>query len=147
MVVFAGCQGAGKSTFYRERFFGTHVRVSLDMLKTRNRERQLVSACLEMSQRFVVDNTNPTVADRSRYFQLADGRSLRRIGYFFEVSLDQLLHRNAQRQGKARVPDLAVLGTFRKLEILDYSEGFDDVFKVSVLGDGSFDVRRLDREV
>ena len=38
-VIFVGLQGSGKSTFYRERFFDTHVRLSLDMLKTRHRER------------------------------------------------------------------------------------------------------------
>src|SRR4051812_8782542 len=34
-VILIGIQGSGKSTFYRERFFDTHVRVSLDLLKTR----------------------------------------------------------------------------------------------------------------
>jgi len=37
-VIFMGLQGAGKSTFYRERFFATHLRISLDMLKTRHRD-------------------------------------------------------------------------------------------------------------
>jgi len=34
-VIFVGLQAAGKSTFYRERFFDTHVRINLDMLRTR----------------------------------------------------------------------------------------------------------------
>ena len=33
-VLFVGLQASGKSTFYRERFFRTHVRINLDMLKT-----------------------------------------------------------------------------------------------------------------
>jgi hypothetical protein len=41
-VVFSGVQGVGKSTFYRERFFATHVRINLDMLRTRNREDVLL---------------------------------------------------------------------------------------------------------
>jgi hypothetical protein len=36
-VIYIGLQGAGKSTFCRERLFHTHVRLSLDMLKTRHR--------------------------------------------------------------------------------------------------------------
>ena len=47
LVLFIGLQASGKSSFYRERFFGTHVRVNLDMLKTRNRESLLVTACLQ----------------------------------------------------------------------------------------------------
>ena len=70
-VVFVGLQGAGKSTFYRERFFNTHVRLSLDMLKTRHRERRLLRACVEALQPFVVDNTNPSRAERQIYIQAA----------------------------------------------------------------------------
>jgi hypothetical protein len=58
-VLFVGIQGAGKSTFYRERFFTTHLRINLDMLKTRHRELRFLHTCLESRQRFVVDNTNP----------------------------------------------------------------------------------------
>jgi hypothetical protein len=31
-VILTGIQAAGKSTFYQERFSGTHVRINLDML-------------------------------------------------------------------------------------------------------------------
>ena len=54
-VILIGIQGSGKSTFYRERFFDTHVRISLDLLRTRHREALLLRACLEGKQRFVVD--------------------------------------------------------------------------------------------
>ena len=49
LVVFIGIQATGKSSFYLDRFFRTHVRVNLDMLKTRNREQILVRACIEES--------------------------------------------------------------------------------------------------
>jgi predicted kinase len=32
-VILVGIQAAGKSPFYRERFFGSHVRISLDLLR------------------------------------------------------------------------------------------------------------------
>lgn len=57
-VIFCGVQASGKSGFYRERFFRTHVRVSLDLLRTRHREKLFLHLCLESGQRFVVDNTN-----------------------------------------------------------------------------------------
>lgn len=60
-IIFIGIQGAGKSTFYRHHFFNTHIRINLDMLKTRHREQIFLQACLEAKQPFVVDNTNPTV--------------------------------------------------------------------------------------
>ncbi len=147
MIVFVGCQGAGKSTFYRERFFKTHVRVNLDMLKTRNRERLLVRACLDMQQRFVVDNTNPTVEDRQRYFELANGFGFKVIGYYFEATIEELLQRNAQRAAKEQVPELGVRGTLKKLERPTLAEGFDEIFRVNVLQDQTFNVVRLSDEV
>ena len=46
-ILFIGIQASGKSTFFAERFFKTHVRINLDMLRTRHREELLVKACLE----------------------------------------------------------------------------------------------------
>ena len=45
-VIFVGLQAAGKSSFFVERFFQTHVRINMDMLRTRHRERTLTQACL-----------------------------------------------------------------------------------------------------
>ncbi|HZC19556.1 MAG TPA: hypothetical protein VE225_07575, partial [Rubrobacteraceae bacterium] len=66
-VVFVGIQASGKTSFYRERFFDTHLRINLDMLKTRRREQIFLRACIEAGQPFVVDNTNPSARERARY--------------------------------------------------------------------------------
>ena len=57
-VLFIGIPASGKSAFFKERFFDTHVRINLDMLKTRRRESLILRACLEGKQSFVIDNTN-----------------------------------------------------------------------------------------
>jgi predicted kinase len=79
-VVFVGIQASGKSSFYRARFFDTHLRINLDMLKTRHREQLLLHACIEAKQPFVVDNTNPTVEERARYIELASSGGFRVVG-------------------------------------------------------------------
>jgi hypothetical protein len=61
-LIFTGIQTSGKTTFYRERFFETHIRISLDMLRTRNREQILLQACLEARQPFVKDNTKELIS-------------------------------------------------------------------------------------
>lgn len=132
MVVFMGAQGVGKSTFYRERFFDTHVRVNLDMLRTRHRERILLQACFEMQQRLVVDNTNPTREQRAGYISLARAHGFSVAGYCFDAPLDELRSRNAQRNGKARVPDVAILSTLKKFERPTLDEGFDRLYRVDV---------------
>jgi predicted kinase len=70
-IIFVGIQATGKTTFYNQRFLNTHVRISLDLLKTRNRETKFLETCILTQQRFVVDNTNPTVEVRKRYIDLA----------------------------------------------------------------------------
>lgn len=147
IVVFAGCQGAGKTTFYRQRFFDTHVRVSLDMLKTRHREKALLETCLRMKQRMVIDNTNPTASERGKYIALARDHGFSVTGYRFEAPLEHLLQRNATRTGKARVPDLAILGTRRKFEPPSLVEGYDALFRVDIAENGEFSVEEIFDEV
>ncbi len=146
MVLLIGAQGAGKSTFCREWFFDTHVRVNLDMLKTRHREHLLIAACLSMKQRFVVDNTNPSARDRRRYFELAQGSRFKVTGYYFDATIAELLQRNAGRAGRARVPEVGVRATHSKLEAPSYAEGFDELYRVRVkLGKG-YEIERIERE-
>jgi len=131
-VIFVGVQGAGKSTFYRERFFDTHVRINLDMLRTRHRERLLLEACLAAGQRFVVDNTNPTAADRARYVIPARQHGFRVVAYFFDVDLRDAMRRNQQRPGAKNIPAVGVTATFRRLQPPAAAEGFDRILVVRV---------------
>lgn len=41
-IIFIGIQASGKSSFYKEKFFNSHLRVSLDLLNTRNKENQIL---------------------------------------------------------------------------------------------------------
>jgi predicted kinase len=137
-IVFVGIQGAGKSTFYKERFFDTHVRVSLDLLKTRNREALILRACLSTGQRFVVDNTNPRASDRAPYVAAAREARFRVIAYFFETAVRDALRRNAQRTGAAVIPVPGVLGTYKRLERPAFIEGFDEIHTVTHGETGAF---------
>jgi len=130
-VIFAGIQGSGKSTFYRERFFDTHVRVSLDLLGTRPREAAFLKTCLASGQRFVVDNTNPRAEDRAPYIAAAKAAGFRVVGYFFETPVKDAIRRNAKRAGKAAIPVPGVIGTFKKLQPPAWSEGFDELYGVT----------------
>jgi hypothetical protein len=80
-IVLCGVQGSGKTTLYRDRFAATHEHVSLDVLGSRAREAALIAECVEQGRPFVVDNTNPTVADRARYVAAARAAGFRVIGY------------------------------------------------------------------
>ena len=70
-IIFCGIQASGKTTFYKENFFKTHVRISLDLLNTRRKEDIFLRTCLQTQQRFVIDNTNPTKKERLPYIEKA----------------------------------------------------------------------------
>jgi len=131
-VIFVGLQGAGKSTFYRERFFATHLRINLDMLKTRHRENRFLQACIETRQPFVVDNTNATCVERQMYIEAARRAGFRVIGYYFQSRVEDCKRRNEQRPAEERIPVRGILGTSARMELPSRQEGFDELFYVRI---------------
>src|SRR5262249_47985533 len=81
--IFVGLRGGARPRFYRQRFFAPPRRITLDMLRPRHREGLLLRACVAARQRFVVDNTNPTRAERQVYIRAAREAGFRVIGYYF----------------------------------------------------------------
>jgi len=138
VIILCGIQGSGKTTFYWEHFFATHVRISLDLLKTRYRERAFVQVCLVTGQRCVIDNTNVRTAERAVYIAAAKAVRFRVRGYFFESPLKEAIRRNAQRSGAAVIPVPGVIGTFKRMERPRPDEGFDELNIVTHGEDGKF---------
>ena len=138
LIIFTGVQASGKSTFYQQYFYHTHLRLNLDMLKTRHRENILFEAALTSKTKMVIDNTNMTRIDRERYIQRAKDAEFEIISYYFETDLHSTLQRNAQREGKANIPEKGVRATLQRLEIPHQSEGFDELFKVNLIENNGF---------
>lgn len=142
-VIFCGVQGSGKTTLYRDRFAATHEHVSLDVLGSRAREAALIAECLEEGRPFVVDNTNPTPAERRRYLPPAREAGFRTVGYLVEVDPAEALGRNAERAGHARVPISGVVGTARRLIRPTPEEGFDELWHATAAPGGGWRIEPL----
>jgi predicted kinase len=145
-VIFTGIQGSGKTTFYRQRFFDTHVRISLDLLRTRHRERMFLETCLKTQQRFVADNTNVLAAERAVYIAAAKSSGFRVIGYVFQSKLRDALGRNAQRSGKQRIPVAGIVGMLKRMQQPALQEGYDELYSVEIGENNEFVVTPLRRE-
>jgi predicted kinase len=142
-IVLCGVQGSGKTTLYRDRWLETHVRVAMDLLRTRARERAFLELCLSTRQPFVVDATNPTPADRRRYVAPAQAAGFRVVGVLVEVDLDRALGRNDRRDARRRVPTAGVAGTGRRLLPPTPEEGYDELWQATSAPDGGWRVEPL----
>ncbi len=131
LVIFVGLQAAGKSTYYFAHMTATHVHVSKDLMKnTRDRDARQereIAAALTAGRSVVVDNTNPTPAVRAPLIALGRQHGARIVACYFQTTVKDALVRNRAREGTARVPDVALFTTARKLVPPAEEEGFDEV--------------------
>jgi predicted kinase len=135
-VILIGLPASGKSTFYRERFAATHDVVSKDAMRNnrqpQRRQEQLIAEALSAGRSLVVDNTNARVTDRASIIAIARRCGADVAGYFFLTEPAAAVRRNRSRQGRERVPDVAIFVTKKRLEPPTYAEGFDHLFTVIV---------------
>ena len=131
MVILMGLQGSGKSTFFEKEFMDKGFEhISLDSLKTRRREGEVLQKCINDNTSCVIDNTNPAKADRARYIIPGKHSDFHVVGYFFQSKLADCLERNENRD--RQVSKKGILATFNKIEMPSLDEGFDELNFVSI---------------
>lgn len=145
-VIFCGIQATGKTTFFKESFFNTHMRISLDLLNTRNKELRFIETCIHTSHPFVIDNTNPSVEERAKYITIAKANKFKVIGYYFQSKMAFALERNSQRLGKEKIPEIGIKGTFKRMSLPNMDEGFDELYYVTA-ENNTFTVNKWSDEI
>ena len=135
-IIFIGIQASGKSTFYKEYFFNTHIRISRDLLKTKNREKLLFEYCKKTQMPFVIDNTNVSKEIRKKYINISKDMNIPIIGYYFGTNLERSIEWNNKRTEKENIPKVGILGTYNQLEIPSINEGFTKLFYVDIIDTG-----------
>jgi predicted kinase len=145
-VLLIGVPAAGKSTLYRERFSTSHVRLSGDEDAARTRKERAAEArrLLRAGTSVVIDDTNVSAETRAPFIAAARETGARVIGYVFEVSIKAAVARNAQRASHARVPDVAIFTSAKRLQPPTLVEGFDELYVVRLEPDGRAVVSRAD---
>ncbi|WP_196894181.1 AAA family ATPase [Aureivirga marina] len=134
-ILFIGIQATGKSTFYKQNFFNSHVRISLDLLNTKNKQQKFLETCFETNTQFVVDNTNVEKERRKYFIDLAKENKYKVIGYYFKSNIQEALERNLLRKGKEKIPNVGLFSTRKNLEMPNYEEGFDTLYFVEIVKD------------
>ena len=140
-MILCGVQGSGKTTLYRDRFLETHARVSMDLLRTRAREAAFLHVCLETRMPFVIDNTNPTAAERARYVAPAREAGFKLVAYLVEVDHAVAAGRNEARE--RRVPAPGLRDVARRLVRPAPEEGFDELWHATAAPGGGWRIEPL----
>lgn len=141
LVLLIGLPGAGKSTFFRERFASTHVHVSKDNFpnhkRPEKRQRLLIGEALGEGTSVVVDNTNASPEERASSIEIGRNYGAEIIGFFFEITSAESLERNEARPEAERVPTVGIYATAKRLRPPILGEGFDRLYRVRA-SDGDF---------
>ena len=131
LIILVGLPGSGKSTYYRAHFAATHAHISKDLMpnarRRDDRQEREIAAALAEGKSVVVDNTNPSREVRAPLIALGRRHGARIVAVYFETEVKTAIMRNRQREGRARVPDVAIFATRKKLVPPTPEEGFDEV--------------------
>jgi predicted kinase len=146
-VIFIGIPASGKTTFYTKRCAATHAHISKDLWPSsaskESRQARELGPALGAGRSVVVDNTSPLPADRASIIRIARECGARVVGYHFITTTREAVGRNRGREGRARVPDVAIFTTAKRMTPPDRREGFDELYAVRIAGEGGFDVQAI----
>ena len=146
MYMVIGAPGCGKSTYIQNHLKENEIVISRDkirfgMLKDTDeyfsKEKEVynefikqIDAAIAADATFYVDQTSLNAAARNKLFSRLKKKPDKVIGIYFTTSLDTILQRNAQRTGRALVPEDAVINMFNSLTKPTLEEGFDEILDV-----------------
>ena len=133
LAILIGVPGSGKSTYQRAKLAG-HVLVSKDLMPNArdrdSRQLRLIEQALRQGRDVVVDNTNPSRVVRAPLIALGRKHGARVVAYYFPADIAVASARNEQREGRARVPKVAIFTARKRMEPPATDEGFDDIITV-----------------
>lgn len=89
--------------------------------------------CLQTGQKFVVDNTNPTIKERQKYIDAAKGFNFRITAYYFDTDVYEAIERNSKRDGKEAISIVGIRATKKKLQPPNPDEGYDEIFTIRIV--------------
>jgi len=137
IVIFVGCPGLGKTSYYRKHF-SHYAHVNQDTLKRREKCLALVEECVKSGRPCVVDNTNRDRETRKLYIEIARRCKVPVRCFVFRGGVELAWHnvvyrtwcqrsRTQQEPPRPLVPRGVLLSFQKQYEEPLGDEGFDNI--------------------
>ncbi len=137
LILVIGSPASGKSFLTRKLLSEKFTIVNNDTIKSLSKMNKIFEKNLSSKTNMVLDNTNPMALKREYYINKAKSSGFKVIGVFFNLPKKFVMHLNWLRRFSqfsnkisAYVPSIAIHSYFKKLNIPDRSEGFDDLITI-----------------
>ena len=146
MYLMCGCPGAGKSYYIKTHLKEGEKIISRDeirfsMLKDGDeyfsKEKEVyneflrrINAEIAAGSDFYVDQTSLNIGARAKLLNKLNKKPDKLIAIYINKPLNIILNQNAQRTGRAFVPEDAVINMFNSIEKPIKKEGFDEIWEV-----------------
>lgn len=69
------------------------------------------------------------------------------IGYYFQSTIHDALKHNRQRSGRQLIPEKGIAGTYKRLQLPQLDEGFDELHYVSINEANDFVIQEWNHEI
>jgi bifunctional polynucleotide phosphatase/kinase len=129
MVIMVGYPASGKSTFAKNL---NYTYVNRDTLKTKVKCLKVAKQAIEDGQSVVIDNTNPTIADRAEYIKLA--KDIDVVCCHIDMSMELAQHLDKYRsctQKTKQIPDVVYYTYRKRFEEPTKREGYSKIYKIN----------------
>lgn len=143
LVILVGQQGAGKTTFCKERY-PTHVHLSKDTMGGTDKDLRIlnrINGCARTGRSVVLDNTNPTPASRMPFVVLAEELGMIPVAVWFDVPTDVCQDRvTARNRGMSKSKQVDTIGfevVRKSLSKPTLDEGFVEIITITREHQGS----------
>ena len=146
MYMVIGAPGCGKSTYIKNHLKENEIVISRDKIRFGllkdtdeyfSKEKEVynefikqINAAIADNKDFYVDQTSLNAAARDKLFNQLIKKPDKIIGIYFTTPLDIILQRNAQRTGRALVPENVVINMYKILTKPTSEENFDEIWEV-----------------
>lgn len=125
MILMVGAPASGKSHMSKNCFNNYKI-INRDKLRTKNKCLEKTVKYLNNNKNLIIDNTNPTIAGRKEYLNLADDYGYNKIIINFNIPRNVVKYLNkyrVQTENKKLIPDIVYNIFYKKFEEPSNEEG------------------------